>query len=162
MRPIIELAPWEFEWASHVGTKRYIANWHKQDAQHYNKELMEDDRIADIAGCVAELAVAKFANRYWSGHAWEASSHRRNKDIADVGINIEVRRLRTRETAAVRKRQVGKGLVLFVAKPIMPKMRQVEIYGWIGYDKAWQLGVQSDYDADTRLIAPELLRLDVL
>jgi hypothetical protein len=77
--------------------------------------------------------------------------------MPDVGTNIEVRRIRTRDKAAVRKIQVGKGLVLFVAKPIMPEIRSVEIYGWMKYDEAWEVGIQSDYDADTRLIGTEYL-----
>ena len=70
-----------------------------------------------------------------------------------------MRRVRTGNTAAVRKRQVGKGLVLFVAKPIMPELRTVEIWGYLEYDQAWELGVPSDYDPDgTRLISREHLK----
>jgi hypothetical protein len=55
---------------------------------------------------------------------------------------------------------LGKGLVLFAAKPHMPELRFVEIYGFIDYDKAWQLAVPSDYDPEnTREISPEHLRL---
>jgi hypothetical protein len=118
---------------------------------------MEDDRTAAAAACAAELAVAKYTNRYWSGHVWDYRDHNQYKEIPDVGTNIEVRRIRTRETAAVRKRQVGKGLVLFVAKPIMPEIRSVEIYGWMHYDEAWSVGTQSDYDPDTRLISVDHL-----
>jgi hypothetical protein len=118
---------------------------------------MEDDRTASVAACAAELAVAKHINRYWSGHVWDHRDHNQYKTMPDVGTNIEVRRIRTRDKAAVRKIQVGKGLVLFVAKPIMPEIRSVEIYGWMKYDEAWEVGIQSDYDADTRLIGTEYL-----
>ena len=157
----IRLAPWEYEWASHVGARRYVANWNRADAKHDHRERMEDDRTAQVAACVAELAVAKHTNRYWSGHVWDARDHTTYRDIADVGTNIEVRRIRTRSSAAVRLRQLGRQLVLFVARPVMPEMRSVEILGWLPYDKAWGLGVPSDYDPDTRLIAPEYLRGDV-
>jgi len=157
---VIDLAPWEYEWASHVGTRRYIENWEKKDAHYYKKERMEDDRTAQVAACVCEIAVARHTNRYWSGHVWNKHQHDGFKnDIADVGSNIEVRRVRTGNTAAVRKRQVGKGLVLFVAKPIMPELRTVEIWGYLEYDQAWELGVPSDYDPDgTRLISREHLK----
>jgi hypothetical protein len=120
---------------------------------------MEDDRTAAVAACAAELAVAKHTNRYWSGHVWDYRDHNQYKDIPDVGTNIEVRRIRTKNMAAVRKRQVGKGLVLFVAKPIMPEIRSVEIHGWMHYDQAWEAGVPSDYDPDTRLIDSECLNV---
>lgn len=159
-RPMIDLTPWEYEWASHVGARRYIENWHRADAAHYDRSRMEDDRTAQVAACVAELAVAKYANRYWSGHVWHRSEHNQHKKIADVGTNIEVRRLRTKETAAVRKKQLGQGLVLFVAKPIMPECRQVMIYGFLDYDTAWSLAVPTEYDPEnTRELGAEFLRL---
>jgi hypothetical protein len=121
---------------------------------------MEDDRTAQVAACVAELAVAKYINQYWSGHVWHQSEHNRYKDLPDVGTSIEVRRLRTRESAAVRKHQVGKGLVLFVAKPILPELREVIIYGGRDYDEAWENATPSDYDPEnTRELAPEHLIL---
>ena len=160
MRPIIKLEPWEYEWASHVGARRFIENWSRENAKHYDSARMEDDRTAQVAACVAELAVAKYANRYWSGHVWPVKHHDTHKGMADVGENIEVKRLRTRDSAAVRRHQVGKGLVLFVAKPVMPELREVEIYGWIQYDRAWELGTPTDYDPDnTREIGPENLKL---
>jgi len=159
-RPIIELKPWEYEWASHVGARRFIENWNRQNAPHYHQSRMEDDRTAQVAACVCELAVAKYTNRYWSGHVWPAGLHQNYKDTPDVGSNIEVRRLRTKDYAAVRRKQVGKGLVLFVAKPVMPELRQIEIYGFIDYDHAWNLAVPTDYDPEnTREIGPEFLRL---
>jgi len=61
--------------------------------------------------------------------------------------------VRTGETAAVRRRDLGKGLVLFVAKAIMPELRQVEIWGQIDYDKAWAVGKPAYYSPDdTRLV----------
>lgn len=151
---IVELEPFEYEWASHVGTRRYIENWPKSDAKHYKKELMEDDRTAQVAAAVCELAVAKITNRFWSGHVWSASQHDAYKNkIKDVGRNIEVRRVRTGESAAVRKRDLGQGLVLFVAKAIMPELRQVEVWGYIDYDDAWEIGEPAPYSPeDTRLI----------
>ena len=158
---LIQLEPFEYEWASHVGTRRYIENWGKKDASYYKKELMEDDRTACVAACVCELAVAKLTNRYWSGHVWTAGQHNQYKDkTADVGANIEVRRVRTGETAAVRKRQVGKGLVLFAAKPTIPELREVDVWGYMDYDEAWEAGTPANYSPeDTRLIHRSLLTL---
>jgi hypothetical protein len=154
----VNLEPWEYEWASHVGARRFIENWGKRNAPHYDKNRMEDDRTAQVAACVGELAVAKATNQYWSGHVWHKSDHKENKHLPDVGTNIEVRRVRTSSNGAVRRRQLDKGLVLFVVRPVMPEMRAVEILGWLDHDEAWELGVPSGYDPEgTRVVAPERL-----
>tara|TARA_B100001146_G_C16200103_1_gene443928 strand:+ start:2330 stop:2839 length:510 start_codon:yes stop_codon:yes gene_type:complete len=154
---LVELETWEYEWASHVGARRYIENWGKRDAPYYDKKRMEDDRTAQVAACVGELAVAKITNQYWSGHVWHQSVHKDYKHIPDVGRDIEVRRVRTSTNAAVRERQLGKGLTLFVVKPVAPEFRAVEILGWIDHDEAWEKGEPSGYSEDTRVIAEEHL-----
>ena len=155
---IVNLEAWEYEWASHVGARRYTANWGKANAPWYDAERMEDDRTAQVAACVCELAVAKATNRYWSGHVWPPVEHRRRRDTPDVRHNIEVRRVRTSKSAAVRRHQVGKGLVLFVAQAIPPEFREVQVLGWIDMDEAWEKGKASSYDSEgTRLISPSHL-----
>ena len=155
----VELEPWEYDWAMYVAARRVTANWGKKDAPHYHRENMEDDRTASAAACVCELAVAKATNRYWSGHVWHASEHGKYRDVPDVGRNIEVRRVRTSDFAAVRRHQLGEGLVLFVAKPHMPEMKCVDILGWLEYDVAWDLGTESKYDPEnTRVIDPKHLK----
>ena len=152
---IITLEAWEYEMASLVGARRYTANWGKDNAPWYDAERMEDDRTAQVAACVCELAVAKATNRYWSGHVWPANEHRARRDTPDVGYNMEVRRVRTSLHAAVRRHQVGKGLVLFVAQAIPPEFREVQVLGWIDMDEAWEKGVPSSYDSEgTRLLSP--------
>ena len=149
---IIQLEPWEYTHACNIGIGRYTANWGKQDAPHYKKALMEDDRTATVASAICELAVAKATNRYWSGHVWTKADHNKYRDLPDVGTNIEVRRVRTGNTVAVRKHQLGKGLVLFGAQPEPPEFTQVEIWGWLDYDQAWELAEPSHYE-------PEKVRL---
>lgn len=155
---LIVLEPWEYVHACNVGIARYAANWGKNDAPHYKKEYMEDDRTAQVASAICELAVAKATNRFWSGHVWHKSEHAKYRDVPDVGTNIEVRRVRTRETVAVRRHQLGKGLVLFAARPEPPEFREVHILGWMEYDAAWDLGEAAPYDTEnTRVLACSLL-----
>ena len=155
---LVELHPWEYEWALHVGARRYIENWGKADAPYYDKKRMEDDRTAQAAACVGELAVAKLTNQFWSGHVWPKNKHEEFKGMADDGHNIEVRPVRTSSTAAVRRKQLGKGLILFVVRPVAPEFRAVEILGWIDHDEAWEKGEPSGYDAEgTRVIAEDFL-----
>ena len=155
---LIELEKWEYEWASHVGIRRFTENWEKQDAAHYKREYMEDDRSAQVAAAIGELAVARVTNQYWGGHVWAGNRHVENKNRADVGYNIEVRRVRTSNNAAVRRRQLGKGLVLFVVRPVPDEFRSVEMLGWIDHDEGWELGGPSGYDPEnTRVIAANRL-----
>tara|TARA_R110002020_G_scaffold100049_5_gene236967 strand:- start:11153 stop:11689 length:537 start_codon:yes stop_codon:yes gene_type:complete len=154
----VKLETWEYEWASHVGARRYIENWEKTDAAHYKRERMQDDRTAQVAACVAELAVAKTINAYWSGHVWSGNKHRQYKHIADVGNDIEVKRVRANNDAAVRRKDLGKGLVLFVVYVSEPELRSASILGWLPYDEAWTKGTASDYDPEnTRTISNNLL-----
>ena len=154
----VDLESWEYEWASHVGARRYIENWERGDAAHYDRNRMQDDRTAQVAACVAELAVAKCTNKYWSGHVWKVDKHDQYKHIADVGKNIEVKRVRTSTSAAVRRRQNGLGLVLFVVRVVEPELRSAEILGWISQDLGWAKGSPSDYDPEnTRVIREECL-----
>lgn len=149
----ITLQTWEYEHGCNIGIRRYTANWRKEDAPHYKKELMEDNRTATVAAALCELAVAKHTNRYWHAHVWHASEHDRYKHLPDVGTNIEVRRIRTGTRVAIRRHQLGKNLILWAAYAIPPEFQQIELYGWINYDQAWELGQPSTYNPEnTRVI----------
>jgi|TARA_R110000751_G_scaffold24579_5_gene67517 hypothetical protein len=154
----IELESWEYEWASAVGIGRFIQNWDKDDAPHYDRNRMEDDRTAQVAAAIGELAVARVTNQYWGGHVWPGNRHAENRNRADVGHNIEVRRVRTTNNAAVRRRQLNKGLVLFVVRPVVPEFRSCEILGWIDHDEAWEVAEPSGYDSkNTRVLDESFL-----
>lgn len=154
----IKLESWEYEWANAVGIKRFTANWNKKDAVHYKKERMEDDRTAQVAAAVCELAVAKASNTYWSGTVWPAHEHDEQKNRPDVGQRSEVRRTRNGKSVAVRKHQIGKNLVLWGCMAVMPELKEVDVFGWIDYDDAWALGEPSDFDPEnTRYVSIQYL-----
>lgn len=157
---LIRLTAWEYENAMAIGAKRTAFNFHRSNAAHYKKELMEDTRTADGAAAICELAVAKHTNRFWHAHSWHSLDNAKYGHLPDVGTNIEVRRHRTGTTIAVRKHQVGKGLVIWGAHAIEPEFRSVELLGWLPYDEAWEGGEPASYDPDkTRLVQIERLRL---
>ena len=152
---IITLEPWEYVHACNVGIARFAANWGKQDAPHYKKELMEDDRTATVAAAICELAVAKAINEYWSASIWKGADHAKYKDLADVGTNIEVRRVRTQDGPAVREKDLKKeGLIIFGVIPAPKEFREVEILGWIPAAEGWEKGTQMQYG---RMIHKDLL-----
>ena len=58
---------------------------------------------------------------------------------------------------------IGFVLVLFVAMATMPELREVDVWGYINYDEAWEIGKPAHYSPeDTRLIHRSLLTLDRL
>lgn len=161
----IYLEPYELEAATQVGTKRYLMNLEKQDKGYYGNEHMEHDLTASIYSCVAELAVAKHLNQYWGAHWWLPEKHHYYKQQADVGYDVEVRRLRELHNAVpIRDKDVTAGRVVYgVYVPSLksPKddITEVTIVGYINADEGWQRGERPSYDRydQTRLVRQDLL-----
>lgn len=130
---IIHLQPWEYEYASHIGIRRFTANWNKQDAKHYeNKKRQEDNRTAQVASAIGELAVAKALNQYWHATIWAGQDHQEYKLLPDVGKNIEVRRVRTQDAVCIRKKDTDRGLIVVAVKPIekeFVRLKSLDIFG---------------------------------
>jgi hypothetical protein len=133
MNPIIELLPWEYERAFAVGIGRFTANWNVEDASYYDRSRMQEDRLAQPAAAICELAVAKFTGKYWHGGVWCRVDHEKYKHLADVGDDIEVRRVRTGNAVKVRKKDAGK--IVWGARIADDEFRTVEILGCISADE---------------------------
>ncbi len=155
----VELTPWEREWAEYVGRKRTEANEGKGNAAHYDPSRMQDNLTANIASCVAELAVAKRLNRYWDGSFWTAETHDAFADRADVGENIEVRRIRSAgNPLAVRRRDMERGRHMVLAFPHPDEFVVVDVVGWGTAAELFPIGRPADYDTEnTRLVEQVLL-----
>ena len=141
----VKLETWEYEYASHIGIRRFTANWTKSDASYYDRNKMEDDRTAQVASAIGELAVAKAVDKYWSASIWAGQDHDQYKYIADVSNNIEVRRVRTQAGPAIRYKDLNRGLIIFGVKPIEPEFREVDILGWIPAEVGWETGEERSY-----------------
>jgi hypothetical protein len=143
---IVHLQPWEYEYASHIGIRRYTANWGKKDAKHYsNKKKQEDNRTAQVASAIGELAVAKAVNQYWPATIWTGEQHDNYKQLPDVGSNIEVRRVRTQNAVCIRKGDTGRNLIVFAVRPIEKEFREVEVFGFIHADEGYKIGTPVEY-----------------
>lgn len=127
--PIIELDSWEYERGFSVGIARFTANWGVGDAKHYDRSKMEEDRNAQAAAALCEIAVAKYTNRYWHGHAWPRSKHGEYRHMPDVGRRTEVRRLRTANGVAIRRSDSGK--VVWGARTADDEYRRIELLGFV-------------------------------
>lgn len=151
MSRTVTLEDYEYEWASHVGMRRMIARKDSRPARHYAEaDRLQSEIVATVATCVCELAAAKAMNRYWGGHAWDARDHRKYQGLADVGVNIEVRRVRTEgKPFAVRHTDVTLGRIMVAthwagdAEP-----NKVTVYGYMPAEEAWALGEPSSFDPD--------------
>lgn len=133
MNPIITILPWEYERCFAVGIGRFTANWGTPDAPYYDRSRMEEDRNAQAAAAVCELAVAKYTNQYWHGGVWHRSEHVNYRSLPDVGENIEVRRVRTGNAVKVRRKDAGK--VVWAARVADDEYRSVELLGFIEADE---------------------------
>ena len=151
--PLVTLQDWEVDWATHVGEQRRLANRNTANAAHYDPNRMQSEEIASRDTCLAELAVAKFLNQYWSGSYWPRSEHEKYRHLPDVGKDIEVRRIRKRTNPlVVRERDVRADHRIVIA--YVTKRLQVEVIGGARASEAWANGEPAPYDKQgkTRLL----------
>jgi hypothetical protein len=154
----ISLEPYEIEWSWSVGIKRHNANLHKNNAMHYDEDRMEDNLRASIAGAVCEIAVAKATGKYWPGSAWDSAQHNDHCFEPDVFPNIEVKRIRSRNAPlVVRKRDTMHADRLIFCAYAEEGFTKVDIRGWLPVDIAWDKGITSAYDKQTRLVDQSLI-----
>jgi hypothetical protein len=154
---IVTLTPWEYIHAHDIGIRRTVANWNVSNKASYTAGNNQPEIIAAPAAAIAELAVAKALGRYWSGHVWDHSEHKRYKYLPDVEPNIEVRRVREQNNpVSVWEKDTGQNRILVATFPFPPEFRAVEILGFIPYDTAWKLGeARRGYRAvDQKLLKP--------
>lgn len=130
--PIIEIRPWEYERCFSVGAGRFAANWDRPDAPHYDRSCMESDKYAQVAAAICELAVARHTNQYWHAGVWHCSEQPKYGSMADVGEDIEVRRVRTANAVKVRRKDKGK--IVWGARIVDEEYRTVEILGYVHAD----------------------------
>ena len=161
----IYLEPFEHNIAVQVGVARYNMRKDSADQSYYDPARMESNFNANIASAVCEMAVAKFTNQYWAGHVWCIEQHRFYSTMADVGTNIEVRRVRDRNNpVAIRERDVREGRIIYAAYVKAPEYEEVEILGWIDAQQGWEIGTRPSYDKknDTRVVEIDKLNKEVI
>lgn len=155
---VVELHPWEIEWAMVVGMRRHHANLSKGNARHYDESRMEDNLTASVKAARCELAVAKAIGAYWSGSYWDTSQHKDYATLPDVEPNIEVRRTRYSDgQLPVRSSDVAMLRVMVQAHTDDPGI--VTVTGFIYAVDGWEIGQPARYDAEgTRLVPQAALR----
>jgi hypothetical protein len=98
---------------------------------------LEHELLATIRTMVAEVAVAYVTDRKWSVPVYSKRFHKERGKFSDVGDNIEVRTVRTKDHVPIWEKDAGK--VIFACKVLDPDFfSEVEVYGYIPADVAMQ------------------------
>lgn len=158
---IISLDPWEYEHARHVAIMRDRINQDRQNAAHYDPALMQENLYAETAACVAELAVAKHLNLYWSGAYWPINQHHLYADAPDILPDIEVRHITSsHHNLIVRQRDAEKRRMMVCAYPDPDNHAIVRLLGWAYAHEAWPDAEVATFDrtGTTRIYPQRLLK----
>lgn len=149
---IVRISKTDYEQAWTAGIRRMTENLNKADAVDYQRGRNIAEHLAQPLGVLCEVAVARHLNIDWDWDraVWAAKDHHRYRNDADVGTNIEVRRIKYPNGAAsLKANQVGKGLTLFVAYAMPPEFLNIKIVGASPYDRAWHLATPAVYNGVT-------------
>lgn len=145
----IELNDSDLVLARLVADKRNEMNTGRGDAPAYarNSERMEDNTVAMYASTRCELATAKAFNRYWHASWWPAEQHHLHKHEPDVGVNIEVKRIRSpHNPLLVKEDYVTLDRVIVLAYAHTDPENLVDVIGFIPATTAWDIGLPVDWD----------------
>ena len=128
----------EIQQACVFGMGRQLANAEAADKPYYAREGMLSDREAQPAAVLAEMAVAKMLNVYYSPTLWPASDHPERKGDADLCGFVEVRRVRLSDRGPpVRSTDRGRVVVaVYIPDDSRDDWRNPMILGWVAVDPA--------------------------
>ena len=133
----VDLEPFEWEEAMCVGIKRVARNRGRSNAGHYERTHITTDYTANCAGAVAERAVAKATNRYWTaGGAWAQAEHADYRVLPDVSDGIEVRRIKDLNNQWFAVDEITSASTLFACYCEPPDYTTVRILGWATHEHA--------------------------
>jgi len=123
-----------------AGSERFIEKLESVNTRNYEKGKqegkLEHDLIANARTMVAEFAVAILTERTWNGSfVYSNRFHEHREHLPDVGTNIEVRTIRTRDSVFIKEDDIGK--VIFCCEVIdEDKFSRVKIHGYVEAEKA--------------------------
>jgi hypothetical protein len=139
---IVKLTKEEVRACADVALNRWMMKWGSIDRPNYagdNKRNLEPEIAANVRSIVAEYAVAKFYKKSFNFPFYPNEEHFFRKDIADVGNNVEVKSIRTRDSIPVFPKDIRPDWILVGARVLdSDYYSEVEIYGWMPMDQANQ------------------------
>ena len=135
MSHIVNLSKEEVRACADIALNRWMMKFGSEDRPNYagdNKRNLEPEIAANVRTIVAEYAVAKFYKKSFTFPFYTNEEHYFRKDIAEVGTNIEVKSIRTKDEIPVFPKDIRPGWLLVGARVLdRDYYSQVEIFGWL-------------------------------
>jgi hypothetical protein len=131
---IVTLDKDEVRVATILAVERWLAKFGSTDKPNYAKGKidgkLEHELLSNIRANVCEWAVAKQYNQSWNVPWYPNSLHPQRKALADVGVNYEVRSIRTQTSIPFWQKDINN--YIFGAKVLDTEYySEVEVYGHI-------------------------------
>ena len=135
MSTIVTLTTSEVRICTMLGMERWFEKKGSQDRPGYAigkaAGALEHELLANVRANVAEYAVAKHFAQPWTVPWYPNEEHKQRKDHPDVGRNIEVRVVRTKNAVPVWDKDINKQAIIVGCKVIDDEhFTEVEIFGW--------------------------------
>lgn len=133
---IITLSKEEVRACADIALNRWMMKWGSIDRPNYaDKSNLEPEVAANVRTIVAEYAVAKAYKQPLTFPFYPNEEHGFRKNFADVGSNIEVKSVRTRDEIPVFPKDIREGFILVGVRVLdRDYYSEVEIYGWLNMD----------------------------
>ena len=135
MSHIVNLSKEEVRACADVALNRWMMKFGSEDRPNYagdNKRNLEPEIAANVRTIVAEYAVAKLYKKAFTFPFYPNEEHPFRKDIAEVGNNIEVKSIRTKDEIPVFPKDIRPGWLLVGARVLdRDYYSQVEVFGWL-------------------------------
>ena len=135
MSHIVNLSKDEVRACADIALNRWLMKWDSIDRPNYageNKAKLEPEIAANVRSIVAEYAVAKLYKKPLIFPFYPNEEHPFRKDIADVGVNIEVKSIRTKDEIPVFPKDIRPGFLLVGARVLdRDYYSEVEVFGWL-------------------------------
>ena len=135
MSQVVKLSKEEVRACADIALNRWMMKWGSIDRPNYdgeNKKFLEPEIAANVRTIVAEYAVAKLYKKPLVFPFYPNEEHGYRKEFADVGNNIEVKSVRTRDEIPVFPKDIKEGFILVGARVLdRDYYSEVEVYGWL-------------------------------
>jgi hypothetical protein len=135
MSHLIHLSKEEVRACADIALNRWMMKWGSIDRPNYagvNKAKLEPEIAANVRTIVAEYAVAKLYKLPMTFPFYPNEEHSFRKDFPDVGRNLEVKSVRTRDEIPVFPKDIREGWLLVGARVVdRDYYSEVEVFGWM-------------------------------
>jgi len=132
---IVKLSKEEVRACADIALNRWMMKWGSIDRPNYagdNKQYIETEIDANVRTIIAEYAVAKLYKQSFTFPFYPNEEHLYRKDIAEVGRNVEVKSIRTKDEIPVFPKDIREGWLLVGARVLdRDYYSEVEVYGWL-------------------------------